>query len=95
MRVAQPTLHEAVSSLGIDAPREAVWHNVVSFSELPAPPEWFFRQGVAYPMRAHIAGEGVGAALLRVLDGTLLSSPSHAGSRRCGYRLTCGHCRHR
>ena len=61
MRVAQPTLREAVSVVEIDAPPEAVWRNVVSFSELPAPPEWFFRLGIAYPMRARIAGEGVGA----------------------------------
>jgi hypothetical protein len=28
---------------------------------LPPPPEWFFRLGIAYPMRARIAGSGVGA----------------------------------
>jgi uncharacterized membrane protein YhaH (DUF805 family) len=61
IRVAQPTLREAVSVVEIDAPPETVWHNVVSFSDLPAPPEWFFRLGIAYPMRARIYGEGVGA----------------------------------
>jgi hypothetical protein len=45
----------------VDAPPEVVWHNVVSFSTLPPPQEWIFRAGVACPMRATIAGEGVGA----------------------------------
>ena len=30
-------------------------------AELPPPPEWFFRLGIAYPQRARIDGEGVGA----------------------------------
>ena len=61
LKVAHPTLREAVSVVEVDAPPEVVWRNVVSFSELPAPPEWFFRLGIAYPMRARIEGEGVGA----------------------------------
>lgn len=60
-RVTRPTLREAVTVIEIDAPPEVVWHNVVSFSDLPAPPEWFFRLGIAYPLRARIVGEGVGA----------------------------------
>ncbi len=59
--VAQPTLREVMTSIEVNAPPEAVWRNVVSFSELPPPPEWAFRLGVAYPMRARIVGEGVGA----------------------------------
>lgn len=60
-RVVAPTLREVVSVREIDAPPEVVWRYVVGFGELPPPPEWFFRLGVAYPMRARIYGEGVGA----------------------------------
>lgn len=60
-KVAQPMLREVVSVREIDAPPEVVWRYVVGFGELPPPPEWFFRLGVAYPMRARIYGEGVGA----------------------------------
>jgi hypothetical protein len=45
----------------IDAPPDVVWQHTIGFSELPPPPEWFFRLGVAYPMRAKIEGDGVGA----------------------------------
>jgi len=34
---------------------------VVTFSELPAPTEWMFRIGLAYPVRAEMHGVGVGA----------------------------------
>lgn len=56
-----PTLREARTVMDIAAPPEVVWHRVVSFTELPPPPEWFFRLGISYPMRARIEGEGVGA----------------------------------
>jgi uncharacterized membrane protein YhaH (DUF805 family) len=57
------TLHEVVSSIDIAAPPQVVWDNVISFggTELPPPPEWYFQLGIAYPMRAHIEGTGVGA----------------------------------
>jgi uncharacterized membrane protein YhaH (DUF805 family) len=58
---AVPTLREVTTSVEIDAPPEKVWANVVGFSDLPPPPEWFFRLGIAYPMRATIVGSGVGA----------------------------------
>lgn len=56
-----PPLIEASTSVTIDAPPEAVWNNVVTFSELPPPDEVFFRAGLAYPIRARIEGSGVGA----------------------------------
>ncbi|WP_394835845.1 DUF805 domain-containing protein [Pendulispora rubella] len=56
-----PVPRDVVTTIEIDAPPEAVWPNVIGFSELPAPPEWFFRLGIAYPMRARIHGAGVGA----------------------------------
>ncbi len=52
---------EVVSRVEIDAPPERVWENVVTFAELPAPDEWYFKAGIAYPVRAVIDGRGVGA----------------------------------
>ena len=54
-------LHEVRSSVIIDAPPDAVWSHVVAFREIPEPTDWVFRAGVAYPIRAHIDGSGVGA----------------------------------
>jgi len=45
----------------INAPPEKVWQHVVSFRELPPPTDRLFATGVAYPIRAHIDGTGVGA----------------------------------
>ena len=50
-----------VSSVEVDAPPERVWPNVIGFRPLPPPSEWLRRSGVAYPVRARIEGEGVGA----------------------------------
>jgi uncharacterized membrane protein YhaH (DUF805 family) len=60
-KVSRPTPRDVTTSIEVNAPPEAVWPNVIGFSELPPPPEWFFRLGIAYPMRARIAGVGVGA----------------------------------
>jgi hypothetical protein len=49
------------TSVVVNAPPEEVWRNVVAFSELPPPREMIFKLGVAYPLRAEIAGCGVGA----------------------------------
>ncbi|MGE0200134.1 MAG: SRPBCC family protein [Candidatus Melainabacteria bacterium] len=49
------------TQIDIDAPREVVWRHVVAFSDLPEPTEWYFRTGIAYPIRARINGQGVGA----------------------------------
>jgi hypothetical protein len=59
--VARPTPRDVTTAIEIDAPPERVWPNVVGFSELSEPPEWFFRLGIAYPKRARIEGAGVGA----------------------------------
>jgi uncharacterized membrane protein YhaH (DUF805 family) len=56
-----PPLREVASSIEINAPPEKVWSHVVTFSELPAPTEWIFQTGIAYPQRARIEGQGVGA----------------------------------
>jgi hypothetical protein len=50
-----------VSHIDIEAPREAVWRNVVGFTKITEPPEWIFRLGVACPEEARILGAGVGA----------------------------------
>jgi uncharacterized membrane protein YhaH (DUF805 family) len=54
-------LREVATSVEIAAPPEAVWPRVVAFSELEPPNELVFALGIAYPMRARIAGRGVGA----------------------------------
>lgn len=50
-----------LTTIEIDAPPEAVWPHVVSFPDLPEPDDWFFRCGIACPLRARIEGTGVGA----------------------------------
>lgn len=61
--VAPPALPllSVKTSVVVNAPPEKVWHNVVSFAELPPPREMIFKLGVAYPIRAEIFGCGVGA----------------------------------
>lgn len=56
-----PPVHGLVSATLVDAPPEVVWRHVVEFEELPPPTELLFRIGVAYPQRARIDGQGVGA----------------------------------
>lgn len=57
----QAEVHEVVTVVEIDAPPSVVWPNVIGFNELDPPAEWVFHTGLAYPMRATIEGEGVGA----------------------------------
>ena len=59
--VTAPREREVVTVIEVDAPPAVVWENVVSFSELPEPEGWLFKTGIAYPLRARIEGEGVGA----------------------------------
>jgi uncharacterized membrane protein YhaH (DUF805 family) len=49
------------TAIEIKAPASEVWKNVVAFAEIPEPSEWYFRAGLAYPVRAHIDGSGAGA----------------------------------
>lgn len=53
--------YEVVSVVGVGAPPDVVWREVVGFAELPPPSSWAFRLGIAYPERATIEGSGVGA----------------------------------
>jgi hypothetical protein len=56
-----PTVFVVRSSIDIQAPPEKVWKQVVAFTQIPPPTEWYFRAGVAYPIRAEIYGTGPGA----------------------------------
>jgi hypothetical protein len=58
---ARPEVYEVHSAVTIAASPELVWPQVVSFSEMPEPAEWFFHTGLAYPTQARIEGTGVGA----------------------------------
>jgi hypothetical protein len=57
----EPPLIPVVTSIKINAPPEKVWQNLVAFAELPPPEDAFFKTGIAYPIRAEIKGQGVGA----------------------------------
>jgi hypothetical protein len=54
-------VREVRTAIEVDAPPETVWRHVIAFPPLPAPTELVFRAGIAYPLRAEIVGEGVGA----------------------------------
>jgi hypothetical protein len=49
------------TAIEVAAPVEVVWDHVVSFSDITAPPSWYFRTGLAYPLRARLEGSGAGA----------------------------------
>jgi hypothetical protein len=59
--VSSPELHVVETSVVIDASPERVWRHVVGFSDITAEPAWYFRAGIAAPLRARIDGQGVGA----------------------------------
>ncbi|HEV8431509.1 MAG TPA: DUF805 domain-containing protein [Pyrinomonadaceae bacterium] len=56
-----PPLYEVKTSVVIKSDPQTVWTHVVSFSQLSPPTETMFRTGIAYPIRADIRGQGVGA----------------------------------
>ncbi len=58
---SQPTVHNVVSTVEIDAPIETVWKNVIEFPQIDAKPEGILTLGFAYPINAKIDGTGVGA----------------------------------
>jgi uncharacterized membrane protein YhaH (DUF805 family) len=57
----QPPTFEVRTAIEVNAPPEKVWNQVVAFAEIPPPKELLFRAGIAYPIRAEISGQGVGA----------------------------------
>ena len=50
-----------LTAVDIDAPASTVWRNVISFGDIQGRPAWYFRTGLAYPLRARLDGVGVGA----------------------------------
>jgi hypothetical protein len=58
---ARPELFKVETELTVAAAPEVVWKNVVQFSALAEPSEWYFKTGLAYPKRARIEGSGSGA----------------------------------
>jgi len=53
--------YEVVTSVDVAAPPSVVWNRVVQFDQIQEQPAWYFRAGIAYPIRATIAGSGPGA----------------------------------
>jgi len=56
-----PPVYVVRTAINVEAPPERVWQQVIAFSEIGPPRELLFRAGVAYPMRAEMIGQGVGA----------------------------------
>jgi uncharacterized membrane protein YhaH (DUF805 family) len=54
-------LYRVDSEIIINAPPQTVWKNVVTFADIAGQPQWYFRAGIAYPLRARITGHGPGA----------------------------------
>ena len=57
----QPETFAVTTAIDIDAPPVTVWRHVVTFSDVAPPTGWWFRTGIAYPVRARIDGTGPGA----------------------------------
>jgi uncharacterized membrane protein YhaH (DUF805 family) len=52
---------QVTTTVEVDAPPAKVWQQLLRFPDLAPPREWVFAAGIAYPVRATIAGEGPGA----------------------------------
>ena len=59
--IPSPNGRVVMTAIEVDAPAAVVWEHVTSFSEITAAPPWYFRTGLAYPLRARLEGSGVGA----------------------------------
>lgn len=57
----QSSTFSVTTSVEISANINTVWNNVIEFDEIEQDPDWFFKMGIAYPIRATIEGQGVGA----------------------------------
>jgi len=57
----QPPLWVVHSSIEIDASPQQVWDQTIRFDDMAEPVDSIFKAGVAYPIRAELDGEGVGA----------------------------------
>ena len=54
-------LHSTTTSVIINQRPDKVWQEVIAFSQIDEPTEWFFQAGIAYPTHAEIVGTGTGA----------------------------------
>jgi len=54
-------LRSITTSIEINAKPADVWKNVIEFPPLSEPTEFIFKSGIAYPISAHLSGQGVGA----------------------------------
>lgn len=59
--VGADAVRVVTTSIDVQADPSRVWRHVVSFSDITERPEWLFRLGLSYPLRARIDGAGVGA----------------------------------
>jgi uncharacterized membrane protein YhaH (DUF805 family) len=57
----RPPLFKVTTTVEIHAPIGTVWNCIIQPSEVPPPKEWFFKAGIAYPIRSYIRGRGGGA----------------------------------
>jgi uncharacterized membrane protein YhaH (DUF805 family) len=57
----QAQTFEVKTAIEVNAPPERVWRQLVAFAEIGPPTETIFQAGIAYPIRAEITGNGVGA----------------------------------
>jgi hypothetical protein len=58
---ARPSVYAVKTTIEIAASPEKVWQKLINLSQLPAPHEWYFHTGLAYPTCARIDGIGPGA----------------------------------
>ena len=54
-------LFKNTTTIVIEGTPEQVWKKIVAFSDIEAPKEFIFQIGIAYPKKAVIHGQGVGA----------------------------------
>jgi len=57
----RPVVRQVTTELWVRGSIEDVWKTVIAFPEIDTAPKGIFRFGIAYPIRASIEGEGVGA----------------------------------
>ena len=59
--IGPPPRFEVTTSIVVKASPPQVWQHVVAFAELAPPTDLLFQTGIAYPTRAKLDGQGVGA----------------------------------
>lgn len=54
-------IYPVKTSVIIKASKQEVWNHLVEFSEIEAPTEFMFKNGISYPINSEVKGHGVGA----------------------------------